>query len=63
MERRLLGRALHVDDRLEGLVLDPDRCSRSARLLGLVGRDQGNRLAVVADAVAREDGWSANSSP
>ena len=54
MERLLLGRALHVDDGLERLVLDPDRGGGAARLLGLLGRDERDRLAVVADAVDRE---------
>ena len=56
VERLLLGRALHVDDRLEQLVLDPDRGGGAARLLGLLGGDERDRLAVVADAVAREHG-------
>ena len=56
MERRLLGRALHVDHRLERLVLDPDRRGRAARLLGLLGGDERDRLAEVADAVDRQHG-------
>ena len=54
VERLLLGRALRVDDRLERLVLDDDRLGRAARLLGMLGRDERDRLAVVADAVDRE---------
>ena len=54
MERLLLGRALHVGDRLEHLVLDPDCGSRTARLLRLLGGDERDRLAVVADAVRGE---------
>ena len=54
MERLLLGRALGVDDELERLVLDDDRLGRAARLLGMLGRDERDRLAEVADAVDRE---------
>ena len=54
MERRLLGRALHVDDRLEQLVLDPHGGGGAARLLRLLGRDERDRLAVVADALGGE---------
>jgi hypothetical protein len=56
MERLLLERPLHVDDRLERLVLDLDRRQRPPRLLGMVGGDDGDRLAHVAHPVAREDG-------
>ena len=54
MERLLLGRALGIDDGLERLVLDDDRLGRAARLLGMLGGDERDRLAVVADAVDRE---------
>ena len=54
MERLLLGRALRVDDELERLVLDDDRLGRAARLLRVLGGDERDRLAVVADAVDRE---------
>ena len=54
MERLLLGRALRIDDRLEQLVLDADRGGGAARLLGLLGRHERDRLAQVADAVAGE---------
>ena len=54
VERRLLGRALHVDDRLEQLVLDADRRGGAAGLLRLLGGDERDRLAVVADAVDGE---------
>ncbi len=54
VERLLLGRALGVDDGLERLVLDDDRLGRAARLLGMLGGDERDRLAVVADAVDRE---------
>ena len=54
MERLLLGRALGVDDGLERLVLDDDRLGGASRLLGVLGRDDGDRLAVVADAIDRE---------
>ena len=54
MERRLLRRTLHVDDELERLVLDPDRLRGSPRLLGVLGRHDGDRLALVADALVRK---------
>ena len=50
----LLGRALHVGDRLERLVLDDDLLGGAARLLGMLGRDERDGLAVVEDAVDRE---------
>ena len=49
-----LGRALHVGHGLERLVLDPDLLGRAARLLGMLGGDERDRLAEVADAVDRE---------
>ncbi len=55
MERLHLRRPLGVDHRLERLVLDADGSGCAARLLGLLGSDDCHRLAVVADAVARED--------
>ena len=54
MERLLLGRALGIDDELERLVLDDDRLGRAACLLGMLGGDERDRLAEVADAVDRE---------
>ena len=54
VDRLHLGRALRVDDRLERLVLDADLGGGAARLLGMLGRDHGNRLAEVAHAVERE---------
>ena len=56
MERRLLGGALHVDHRLEQLVLDPHRRGGAARLLRLLGGDERDRLAVVAHAVGGQHG-------
>ena len=50
----MLGRALGIDDGLERLVLDVDRLRRAPRLLGMLGCDERDRLAVVADAVDRE---------
>ena len=58
-----LGRALHVGDRLERLVLDADPLGGAARLLGVLGGDERDRLAEVADAVDREHGLVGNSSP
>ena len=54
MQRLLLQGALHVDDGLERLVLDPDRLDRPPRLLGMVGGDDRDRLAEVAHPVDRE---------
>ena len=54
VERVLLEGALHVDDRLERLVLDHDRLERTPRLLRVLGRDDDDRLADVAHAVDRE---------
>ena len=54
VERVLFERALHVDDRLERLVLDDDRLERTPRLLRVLGRDDDDRLADVAHAVDRE---------
>ena len=63
MERRLLGGALHVDDRLEQLVLDPDGGGCAARLLRLLGGDERDRLAVVADALGGEHGLVGELEP
>jgi hypothetical protein len=51
VDRRLLQRPLHVDDRLERLVLDHDPLRRTPRLLGVLGRHERDRLADVAHAV------------
>ncbi len=56
VQRLHLGRTLRVDDRLERLVLDSHGCSRPASLLGLLGGDDRDRLAEVADPVDREHG-------
>jgi hypothetical protein len=56
VKRLLLGRALRVNDRLERLVLDADPLGRATRLLGVLGRDERDRFAEIADAVDREDG-------
>ena len=54
VDRRLLGRALGVDDRLQRLVHDHDLLGGAARLLRVLGRDDGDGLAEVAHAVDRE---------
>ena len=54
VDRRLLGRALGVDDRLQRLVRDHDLLGGAARLLRVLGRDDGDGLAEVANAVDRE---------
>ena len=56
VERLHLGRALGIGDGLERLVLDANRRSGAACLLGLLGRDDRDRLAEVADAVEGEHG-------
>ena len=55
VQRLHLGRALRVDDRLERLVLDANGRGRAARLLGLLGCHDRDRLAEVAHPVDRED--------
>ena len=54
MELRALGRPLHVGNGLERLVVDLDLLGRPARLLRVLGRDEGDRLAEVAHTVDRE---------
>jgi hypothetical protein len=56
VQRLLLGRALHVGHRLQRLVGDADGRGRAPRLLRLLGGDDGDGLAEVADAVDREHG-------
>ena len=56
VERLLLERTLHVDDRLERLVLHGDRRERLPCLLGVLGSDDRDRLADVAHPVDRENG-------
>ena len=63
MERLLLERALHVDDRLEQLVLDDDRLEREACLLGVLGRDDRDGLADVPHAIDREHGLVGELEP
>ena len=54
VERRLLGRALRVDDELERLVRDGDLLGGAARLLRVLGRDERDGLAEVPHAVDRQ---------
>lgn len=49
-------RLLRVGDRFQHLVLDGDRGSGQSGGVRVVGGDRGNRLAVVAHQVRREDG-------
>ena len=63
MERLRLGGALHLGDHRQLLVDDADRLGRPPRLLGMLGRNERDRLAVVADAVGASTGWSGNSRP
>ena len=64
MERLLLGRALGVDDRLERLVLDARSAAAARRACsGLLGGDDRDRLAEVADAVDREHGLVGELEP
>ena len=58
-----LGRALHVGHRLERLVVDADLLGGAARLLGMLGRDERDRLAVVEDALDREHGLVGELEP
>ena len=60
---RSLRRALHLGDRIERLVVDLDPGRGPARLFGVGGRDERDRLAEVADAVEREDGLIADLEP
>ena len=45
---------VHVHERLEHLVVDPDQRGGAARRLGVVRRDDRDRLALVADASLRQ---------
>ncbi len=54
VDRLLLERPLHVDDRLELLVGDGDPLRRPPRLLRVLRGDERDRLADVAHAVDRE---------
>ena len=54
VDRLLLGCPLGVDDGLERLVGDADLLGGAARLLRVLGGDEGDRLAEVADAIDRE---------
>ncbi len=48
-------RPLRIGERLERLVLDADRMRRSPGVLGMIGRDQRDRLAPVTDHVHCQD--------
>ena len=63
VELGLLGRALHVGHRLERLVVDTDLLGRPARELGVVGGDERDGLAEVADAVDRKHGLVVELEP
>jgi hypothetical protein len=63
VDRRLLGGTLHVRHGLERLVLDPHPLGRPSRLLGVLGRDEGDRLAEVAHLVDREHGLVGELEP
>ena len=54
VDRLLLGRALRVDDRLERLVGDADPLRGPTCLLRMLGSDDRDRLAEVADALDRK---------
>ena len=57
VERLLLRRALRVDDRLQRLVVARGfALGCSPRLLGMLGRNERNRLPEVANAVDSEHG-------
>ena len=63
VELRPVGRALHVGDGLERLVVDDDPLGGAAGLLGMVGGDERDRLAEVPDAIDREHGLVAELEP
>ena len=54
MERLLLERPLHLGDRLERLVDDPDGGGRATRLLGFLSGDDRDGLSEVADSIGSE---------
>ncbi len=54
VDRLLLHGAFHVDHGLERLVVDLDPLRGSPRLLGMLGGDNGDRLAEVAHLLERE---------
>ena len=56
-------RALGVGQRLEHLVVDLDLLGRRARGLGVVGGDDRDRLALVADVLPREHGLVGDLQP
>jgi hypothetical protein len=55
MQRLRLGRTPRVGDRDERLVVDDDQLRGAARLLRMLGGDERDRLAEVADAVDRKN--------
>jgi len=63
MERFLFRRALRVDDRLERVVLDLDPLRGAARLLRMLGRNECDRLAEVANTVPGQHGLVAELEP
>ncbi len=63
VDRRLLSGVLGVDDRLEGLVFDRDLLGRAPRLLRVLGGDEGDRLAEIADAVDGQHGLVGELEP
>ena len=54
MQVLLLERALHVGDRLQLVVRDANALGRAPSLLGMIGRNESDRLAVVEDSVGGE---------
>jgi hypothetical protein len=54
VNRRLLGRPLDVDHRIEGLVLDANPLGGATRLLRVFGSNDGDRLPEVAHTVDGE---------
>ena len=54
VQRRRVRGGVGIGERLEHVVVHDDRRARSARGLGMVGRDRGDRLARVADDVVGE---------
>ena len=58
-----LDRQVHVHERVERLVVHLDQVRGAARGLGVVGRHDRHRLALIANLVDREHGLVRNSSP
>ena len=63
VQRLRLGRTLHLGDGGKLLIDDADRGGGSARLLWMLGRDEGDSLAEVADTFGRKHGLVGELEP